>query len=1488
MQNKLRKVLAIFGVVAMLCTLLPLGAMSVAAEDEQILSLDFEDGDIGFTQGSTSKEIVVDPDDPNNHVLYWAAQSSYDSIYKVITLEKNTDYAFNFKMKSSSTGSVSVTVQTASWGAYETLKFNPSTTWNEHTIDFNTGDTYERIMLKFQVQGDATQEFWIDDYTVTKKEKAPEPDNGETTYESVLEMDWEDGNAVFKNASVVAEGPDGSNCMKYSFTGNYSTTYRTISGIEQNTEYLITFKAKASESKSTFVTIQSGNWANYYYNESFKPTTEWAEYSITTNVKDYPTNGSILFKFQDCGSAMDLWVDDLSISKIIKPESDEEDIENMVVNGDFEVGSLTGWNKHQNTMISTDAHSGSYAVNLKGGGGWGGMLDQTISVTPGAKYTVSLWMKTNANGVNVQIKDGGTSGANMASKWFTATEWTQLTWEVTPTNSAICFNFCGSGNGIAEDMLVDDITLIGKKVASDDGFIKNGDFETGEIEPWHVYSDTKVSKESAQNGKYGLEMIGDGGWGGLAYQDFATEVGHHYAVSFSIKAVANGVNAQILNPASASSAIASKWCTNTSWSTITLEFDAVDTTARINICGGGNNLPTTVYLDDVSVVEVKDPSFDGYIWNGDFEAGSLTKWESYQQTAISADAAKNGNYGAKLIGNGGWGGCLTQKDIAVEVGKTYKLSFWYKTPKNGLNMTLKDQDNQNTKLAGNYLSGKQDWTLYEATFESGYVTKLVLNFSGSGKNTTDELWIDDIKLENLSGDEMDRCDILKNSGTSIRDVDDNNRGLAFRFFTAVNGAQVVKGNQYVSGTGTMKLFNYDDAIGTLIETGAIVTNQESIGTGDMTMADVNGGNVIKIAAKYLTDLDENEMGFAVRIVNIPEENVGTEIYARPYYTYEIDGEQVTIYGNVTNDSYEAVASVRRSLKVLAIGNSFSVDAMRNYLYDVLKSADYDQVILGNLYVGGCSLDQHWGYISNKSGSYEYHKNDDNGQWVTTYGTQALTALQDENWDVITVQQVSGNSGMPGTFGNLQNIVNWVNQYKTNPDAKVLWHMTWAYQQDSTHESFPNYGSDQMTMYNAIVDTVQNTVLTTEGIDGIIPSGTAIQNLRGTSLGDTLTADGYHLNDLHGDYTASLTWYHAITGESLDLVDFVPAAVANDVFNVKRSVGHAVANPYEVTDLSETLLIAGSDFQASTWDKSKTNVNAILGGIKNTDGYELFDGMLFPGDFTPSHGHDAATEGIGELDQFSNGFVIGNKVYSEGNHDAPTVEMLSPYGNNDPLNGTYGVFAIHEEDYGQFGAGDGVKVGNDLKDYFDEKLATGWDLKKPIFVMTHVPLHFNWRTVSDYGAGKNAQYIVDALNYGGENGFNIIFLFGHNHSSDYDSYLGGSSIYLAKGDTMLIAKPENYKEYQEVELKFTYMNAGYVGYFADFGTGMDSTLTMTTFRIQQDGSVIITRYDANGYHNLKAKGVAHVANEHNVTIPVNETVYGPQRIVTATSDEEYTG
>src|SRR5690606_18370172 len=41
---------------------------------------------------------------------------------------------------------------------------------------------------------------------------------------------------------------------------------------------------------------------------------------------------------------------------------------------------------------------------------------------------------------------------------------------------------------------------------------------------------------------------------------------------------------------------------------------------------------------------------------------------------------------------------------------------------------------------------------------------------------------------------------------------------------------------------------------------------------------------------------------------------------------------------------------------------------------------------------------------------------------------------------------------------------------------------------------------------------------------IVPAGTAIQNARSSSIGDTFTRDGYHLDLDYGRFSAAATWY----------------------------------------------------------------------------------------------------------------------------------------------------------------------------------------------------------------------------------------------------------------------------------------------------------------------------------------------------------------------------
>lgn len=286
---------------------------------------------------------------------------------------------------------------------------------------------------------------------------------------------------------------------------------------------------------------------------------------------------------------------------------------------------------------------------------------------------------------------------------------------------------------------------------------------------------------------------------------------------------------------------------------------------------------------------------------------------------------------------------------------------------------------------------------------------------------------------------------------------------------------------------------------------------------------------------------------------------------------EITTEETTTVETTTEAPAPTAPELeKKSLKVLAIGNSFSVDAME-FLWDICDSAGMEDIVLGNLYIGGCSLDTHWSNMQADAAAYTYYFN----EWGTwSKSTKSIRyALESQDWDIITIQQVSQDSGRPETFGNLQNILDYINEHKTNPDAKIYWHMTWAYQTGSTHSGFANYGKDQMKMYTAITSAAQGILADYEEIDGIIPCGTAIQNLRTSYIGDKLTRDGYHMSYSTGRYTTALTWFHTFTGYPVENVEWYPThsyagisyAVDPEYLDaIHDAVTNAVANPFEVT------------------------------------------------------------------------------------------------------------------------------------------------------------------------------------------------------------------------------------------------------------------------------------------------------------------------------------
>ena len=215
---------------------------------------------------------------------------------------------------------------------------------------------------------------------------------------------------------------------------------------------------------------------------------------------------------------------------------------------------------------------------------------------------------------------------------------------------------------------------------------------------------------------------------------------------------------------------------------------------------------------------------------------------------------------------------------------------------------------------------------------------------------------------------------------------------------------------------------------------------------------------------------------------------------------------------------------------------------------------------------------------------------------------------------------------------------------------------------------------------------------------------------------------------------------------------------------------------------------------------------------------------------------------------------------QGNHDYSgfltdgTLTATGAYPKDD-----YIIYLINEDSFpwwqGNYGSGSSTAqdkatvtaTTKALSTYLTSLIDSGDT--RPVIIMTHVPIHWSVRSANRnwYYDNIYANILFEAVNEAAKE-LDILFLFGHNHSSTgegdglgYDNEIGDALAYVAKGESMKVPNgTDGSANYTTETLNFTYMNAGYVGKY----NGSTSDCSIAAVNIGND-SIVINRYTYNG-------------------------------------------
>ena len=393
---------------------------------------------------------------------------------------------------------------------------------------------------------------------------------------------------------------------------------------------------------------------------------------------------------------------------------------------------------------------------------------------------------------------------------------------------------------------------------------------------------------------------------------------------------------------------------------VTFYVGAANSNVKIGIYG----LKSTMYIDDISVHLLSKGT--KYVGNqqGTLSAStSVTNKYCEADNNLIPDCNMNGDPSEEFwtIGASGWNNGFLEfnkdatsaahgnalhfkgtspasnktyryiKFVYVEPNTSYTVSFDYRVVKTGNPLMFVDNNIEKNAVfhTPNLGSASNSWKTYSFTFNTGNYNRIGIVFKdGSG-----EAYFDDFRffktsdgIANEPAEEL--FPTLKHNADgnvpeSRMEMTDGKLGLAFLFNLKVTGATRV---EWSKDGDSSKFFNADFTNAKvdpfedggsykLLKAGAVVTNKAEVGQDEkaFTLNNLDSDKVIDVPGTKTLKLfytpEDDTIHYAVRVANIPESAMGTVIYMRPYYVFDYNGTEVTVYGDIVFNCYEEIPDI---------------------------------------------------------------------------------------------------------------------------------------------------------------------------------------------------------------------------------------------------------------------------------------------------------------------------------------------------------------------------------------------------------------------------------------------------------------------------------------------------------------------------------------------------------------------------------------------------